>query len=136
MLKDYQKVLLYARRYIDDYDYFSSEENVSIDDLTFICGNILKKQNIQQAISYIIYSGVKIGDISAVFDYFNRFDMDDKSELVITFCEAMTEAFADYAFDSRFVEYAKKICRHTNTLAFCIKDTEKTEKSNTKKFSN
>lgn len=134
--KDYQKVLLYARKYIDDYDFFNREEDVSIDDLTFICGNILKKQNIQQAISYIIYSGVKIGDISAVFDYFNRFDMDDKSELVITFCEAMTEAFADYAFDSRFVEYAKKICRHTNTLAFCIKDTEKTEKSNTKKFSN
>ena len=134
--KDYQRTFVYSKKYIDEYDYFNSIEDVSIDDLTFICGNIFRKLNVQKAVCFAIFSGVSIGDLSALYDYFDRFDLDDKSELVITFCEAMTEAFADYAFDSRFVEYAKKICRHTNTLAFCIKDTEKTEKSNTKKFSN
>lgn len=132
--KEYQKAFVYSKKYIDEYDYFNSIEDVSIDDLTFICGNIFRKLNVQKAVCFAIFSGVSIGDLSALYDYFDRFDLDDKSELVTTFCKALTKAFTDFEFDDRFVDYAREICKHTYTLAFCIKDAAETEKKNPKKF--
>jgi glycosyltransferase involved in cell wall biosynthesis len=132
--KDYQHTYIYAQRYLESYQHFSQIEDVSVNDMTFMCGNVFSHMNIQYCISRIIYAGIKCGNISAIYDYFDMFDLEEKGEQAKVFTEGVINAFAEFDYDSRFIDYAKKLCKHGLLLALSIQYISEIEKKSIKKF--
>lgn len=132
--KKYQKVFTYAQRYLESYDKFRKIEDTSIDDMTFMCGNIFDRNRILYCISRVIFAGVRCGDISSLHDYFNRFDLTYHLEPIIPFCEGVTYAFTHFDFDDRFVDYAEKMCTHQYLRSLLVKEASDIEKKNTRSF--
>ncbi|MQN01736.1 MAG: glycosyltransferase [Lachnospiraceae bacterium] len=132
--KNYRKVYYYARKYLENYDKISLTEDTSIDDMTFMCGNIFDQNRILYCISRAIAAGVRCGDISVLYDYFDRFDLTYQYEPVVTFCEGLTYAFSHFDFNQKFVEYASKACKNPFPCKLLMDDARKAEKDDKKAF--
>lgn len=132
--KDYFNTFIYAQKYIEDYDRISAEEDVTVDDLTFMCGNIFDLEKIACAICQLIDSGVRCGNIQALHDYFDRFDLANTTKLAIIFCEGVTYALMNYDYDERFSGYVKEMCSHPLLVGLLVKDAQDAEKDEKKGF--
>lgn len=131
---DYMDAFLHAQAYMEGYDRIRKSEDTSIDDLTFMTGNIFDKDRIMYVISRGVASGVRCGNICALYDYFDRFDLGYKLEPIIPFCDGVTYAFTHYDLDDRFVTYAEKMCIHPYLLSLLVKDASDIEKKSKRDF--
>ncbi len=132
--KDYQNTFIFSGKYLDGYEKYSQIEDISVNDFTFMCGNIFDRDRMLYCISRIIASGVRCGNISALHDYFDRFDLTYQKEPLIPFCEGVTYAITHFDFDDRFVGYAEKMCEHPYMLALLINEAKDTEKNSSRQF--
>ena len=133
-LKSYQNVFIYAQRYLESYSEFSKKEDTTIDDLTFMCGNIFGRYKVLYCISRAVAAGVRCGNISVIKDYFNSFDLEYKDEPIIPFCQGISYAFANYDFDQTFVTIASEMCKHTYLRTLLMDEARKAEKEKPSQF--
>ena len=132
--KNYRAAYNYAQRYLDIYDKISKTEDTSVDDLTFMCGNIFAQRKVMYCIAGIITSGVRIGNLSVIYEYFDRFDLDLHEEPIVQLSEGMNYAFSHFDFNEEFVSYASRMCNNNYICILLLDEVRKAEKEDTKKF--
>lgn len=132
--KSYRSAYTYAQRYLDIYDKISKIEDTSIDDMTFMCGNVFEQRKIMYCIAGIITAGVRIGNLSVIYEYFDRFDLGSHDEPIVQLSQGMNYAFSHFDFDEIFVTYASKMCRNTYIRELLLDEVRKSEKEDSKRF--
>ena len=132
--KDYRNTYNHAQRYLEIYKKISSTEDTSVDDLTFVLGNIFAKERVQYCIAAIISSGVRVGNISVLYDYFDMYDLSIHDESAVIFSEGMNYAFTHFGFEKKFVILAEKMCKDEIIRALLLNEVRKTEKNDSRHF--
>lgn len=136
-LKDYKNALRYSRKYMAIYaDYRKHSDFVERvhDDGSLIISNIFSARNIWGALSLVIDSGIKEGEADDLHKYFYELaDAQIKEDHYSLIYDQITEAFADFPYDSRFVDYADRMLQESisiKALATFAKKVEHSDKKN------
>ena len=132
--KSYLRVYNYAQKYLEIYDKYSKIEDTSVDDLTFMLGNIFAKIKVNYCTAAIISSGVRTGNISVIYDFFDRFDLDSTDQSAVLFSHGMNYAFTHFENNERFLAYASKMCKKTFICTLLLNEVREIEKNDKKQF--
>ena len=122
--KDYDHVFQCALKYFEIYDGLREKKNydeIFIQESSFIIRDIFSRYFLLYCTGRVVYAAAVTDHVDTVHKFFDRFDLNEANAVLINpFCDGMTEAFANFDFDKRFVAYADQMLLHGDMVKILL----------------